>query len=111
VEQTQQISKRGETAHAPFGEASLFIKGTMRETQLLKKLDLIDHRILNMAERRIAAFLITPILQEIESRAGQTGSMEENLDLSFHIYSELASAVEFHLDLFSIRNTVKELAK
>lgn len=71
------------------------------ETQLLQKLDKIDHRILNMSERQVAAFLITPILQEIETRAGQTGSMVENLELSQHLYKELVTSVDFHLGLFS----------
>jgi len=73
----------------------------------MRVLDDIDRAILQVSNRQLAAFLITPILEQIEEQQNSGNRLLENFQLSNQLYSEILRSADFHLQLFSRYHAVK----
>jgi len=73
----------------------------------LRALDDIDRDILNISGRNVAGFLINPLLEEIQQSQPEQDTLENNLNTSLRLYTEIAKAADFHIQLFSKYNSQK----
>jgi hypothetical protein len=64
---------------------------------LIKKLDAVDRRILELAAKNIAGFLAGPLIQEIARTGSREKSPEQWLDCSLDLYRELESSSRYHV--------------
>lgn len=63
-------------------------------SQLLRRLEAVDRRILALSSRQVAAFLLQPLIQKIIDGAGTTGEAG-GLELSSQLYRELAESSSY----------------
>ena len=76
-------------------------------TEQLQQLDELDRSILQVSGRQVAAFLLTPLLDEIERTHKPASDLSSVLKISLRLYREILSSSEYHLRLFS-NYTVKK---
>ncbi|MGC9312174.1 MAG: hypothetical protein ACP5IA_05740 [Sediminispirochaetaceae bacterium] len=70
-------------------------------TEQLQQLDELDRAILQVSGRQVAAFLLTPLLDEIEGTHDSGTDLASVLSISLRLYREIFSSAEYHLNLFS----------
>lgn len=86
---------------------SLPSSGSEELTEQLRQLDELDRAILQVSGRQVAAFLLTPLLDEIERTHDHEADLSSVLSISLRLYREIVSSACYHLNLFS-NYTVKK---
>ncbi len=70
-------------------------------TEQLHQLDELDRSILSISGRQVAAFLLSPLLDEIERSQEPSADLSAVLSTSLRLYREILGSADYHMNLFS----------
>lgn len=97
MERLEQISSRGREQAA---QARKLLAQNRSAAEILKDLDLLDNKLMDSSEQRVAGFLVEEVIQSL-STAAKPASFDEALARSEQLYGAIAEVCAYQKRLFA----------